>query len=197
MSIVLLLIICISFYVYKRLNAKNDDKPTEIVELAKIPGYNYALEDRDTELYKKNFDELKEVLTSKEIDYNKYAELMTKLYIIDLYTLSNKMNHYDVGGSDFVLDTSKEDFEARVKDSLYKYVEDNSYGKRNQELPEVSSIEIVNTEAVSVKKNTGTYEGYKLRVKWDYVKDLNYDNKADITIIKLEDKLYITNQVAS
>ena len=73
-----------------------EDKPAEIVELDSIPKYGYVLADRDTPLYKDTFDQLREVLTNEEVNFDEYAKLLAELYIIDLYTIDNKMNQYDV-----------------------------------------------------------------------------------------------------
>lgn len=184
------------FIINDRENKKEEDKPNEVVELDSIPNFKYVLEDRDTELYKETFEELRKVLIADTIDYAEYAKLLTKLYIIDLYTIDNKMNQYDVGSLDFILESAKESFDLKVKDTLYKYVEDNSYGKRNQELPIVSSIETENAISETIKVGEETYEGYTIEVTWNYEKDLGYDTKAKVSLARIEDKLYIVNQSA-
>lgn len=185
------------FYINLKENANPIEPPNEVVELETIEGYDYRLEDRDTEIYKKTFESLRTVLQSEEIDYREYAKLLAELYIIDLYTLNNKMNLYDVGSLDFVLESAREDFAEKAKDTLYRYVEDNSYGKREQELPEVASIGTSDAETTQVKVGNNTYDGYKLQVTWNYVKDLGYDTEAKITIVRIENKLYVTSQSAS
>lgn len=192
-----LLLSLIGFIVYKLSIIKDEDKPTEIVELDTIPNFGYVLEDRDTSIYKEKFEALRDILGEEEIDYEAYAQVLSELYIIDLYTMKNKMNQYDVGGLDFVLESAKENFELKVKDTIYKYMEDNTYGKRTQELPEVSSIATSDVQKTTVKIKDRTYEGYTLTVTWNYVQDLGYDTEAKITIAKIENKLAITNQSAS
>ena len=81
---------------------KNNKKNERIVSVDIIKKYNYKLEDRDNTLFKTEYDSLKKVLSSEEIDYNKYAEALAKLYIIDLYTINNKQNTYDVGSVEYV-----------------------------------------------------------------------------------------------
>ncbi len=184
-------------FAFQNRGSSEDEKPTEIVELDNIPEYGYVLEDRDTELYKSTFDDMREVLTKEEVDYKKYAELLSKLYIVDLYTISNKMNQYDVGGSDFVLESAKESYELKVKDTLYKFVEDNSYGKREQLLPEVSNIEVDEVDSVKVKVDNGTYDGYVVSLNWEYIEDLGYDSSAKVTLIKKDNKVFVTNQSAA
>lgn len=177
---------------------KGKDEPTEpkvtVTELDSIEEYGYRLEDRDTALYKENFKALSDELKKEEVSSEEYAKLLSKLYIIDLYTIKNKINQYDVGSLDFVLPDSRDNFEKKVKDTIYKYVEDNSYGKRTQELPEVKSIEIVDIieERQTVKETE--YDGYSVNLTWDYVKDLGYDKKANLKIIKQDKFLYVVKQ---
>lgn len=196
-AITVLLVLLVSLYIYKKSHTNKDEKPVEIVELANIPGYDYVLEDRDTELYTTTFESLKEVLTSSQVDFESYAKLLAELYIIDLYTITNKTNHYDVGSVDFILEDTKESFELKVRDTLYKYVEDNTYGKRQQELPEVASVGSSDSEEITIKLGDKTYDGYTVNVTWNYTKNLGYDTQAKITMAKIEDKLYVTNQSAS
>ena len=126
------------------LLSRGTDESTEpkvtVTELDNIEDYGYRLEDRDTALYKENFNLLAEELKKEEVSFEEYAKLLSKLYVMDLYTISNKINQYDVGSLDFVSPDVRENFEKKVKDTIYKYVEDNTYGKRSQEMPEVKSI---------------------------------------------------------
>ncbi len=195
--ITILVVSLVAFFVFRGKTNENEEEPTEILELDKIPEYGYSLEDRDTELYKTTFESLRRVLSEDEIDYEEYAKLLSELYIVDLYTISNKMNHYDVGSTDFVVETAKETFELKVRDTLYKYVEDNSYGKRTQELPEVASIETTGIEDTKVKLGDQTYDGYEVTLTWTYAKDLGYDTSSTVSLARIEDKLYVTNQSAS
>ena len=66
--------------------------------------FDYTLEKRDTDLMKENFKELDNVLCDDQIDYKKYADFLSKLFIIDLYTIDNKKNMYDVGSLEYVYD---------------------------------------------------------------------------------------------
>lgn len=194
--IVLLIGICIGWFIYKD-KTKKEEKPNEIIKLDTIEGYGYNLEDRDTELFKSTFEEMRKILSEKEIDYNSYAKELAKLYIIDLYTISNKVNQYDVGGSEFVYQNKKDNFELKVKDTIYKYVEDNTYGKRMQFLPEVASAEVTEIVEEKVSVLDQEYDGYRLTISWSYVKDLGYDKTCVLKIAKVDDKLYIVNQSTS
>lgn len=155
-----------------------------------IKGYDYTLEKRDSNLMKDNFNELRDLLKEDNVDYEKYAELISKLFVIDLYTINNKKNSYDVGGIDYVYD--KENFKISVQESLYKYLE-NKNKRDNSKLPEVESIEVLSNEESKFTYNEKEYDSYLITLSWKYKKDLGYDDKAEVEVVKIDDKLYIAS----
>lgn len=158
-----------------------------------IKGYGYTLEKRDTKLFKGKFKDLKKVLSSKDVDFEEYAKDLSMLYIIDLYTINNKDSKYDVGGAEYIVDSAKENYELKVRDTLYKYVEEKTK-KRKQELPEVSDILVKDIKETTYDLNDKEYEGYIVDLTFEYVEDLEYDEEASIVLIKDQDKLYIVEQ---
>lgn len=192
--LLLVAIVVVYFIVANRGNEQN----AEIVpqEVDSISGYEYKLEDRDTTLYKNTFTELKKTLENEDIDFSKYAELVSELYIIDLYTINNKVTKYDVGGYEFVLPSVRDNFSLKVEDTIYKYVEDNSSGKRKQDLPEVKSIQIVETNHSKFNIDDSEFDGYSIQLKWDYVKDLGYDTESIVNLVETENKVYVVQQHA-
>lgn len=163
--------------------------PQEEKPIAKISGYSYQLKANATQLMKDEFQVLKKLLEGKEIDEEVYAKSVGKLFIIDLYTLGNKLNKYDVGGIQYVLPTGLDNFKLNVKDTLYKYIEDNTDGKRTQTLPEVKTINVLDIEATTYEIEKTAYSGYKINYEWTYIKNLGYDASGELIIIK-EDKYY-------
>ena len=192
--LLLVAIVVVYFIVANRGNEQN----AEIVpqEVDSISGYEYKLEDRDTTLYKNTFTELKKTLENEDIDFSKYAELVSELYIIDLYTINNKVTKYDVGGYEFVLPSVRDNFSLKVEDTIYKYVEDNSSGKRKQDLPEVKSIQIVETNQSKFNIDDSEFDCYSIQLKWDYVKDLGYDTESIVNLVETENKVYVVQQHA-
>ena len=172
----------------------SENKPKTVKNISLIKGYDYKLKSNASELMKSEFKILKENLESTEIDEEAYAISIAKLFIIDLYTISNKINKYDVGGIDYVFPTGVENFKLNVTNTIYKYLEDNSDGKRNQELPKVKSIALEHLENTEMEIEKIKYSGYKISLKWDYEIDLDYDNLGDIIVIKNENKYYITEK---
>ena len=68
---------------------------------------------------KENFKELDKILSEETINYEKYAQVLSKLFIIDLYTIDNKKNMYDVGSLEYVYD--KENFKInRIKKEYFR-----------------------------------------------------------------------------
>ena len=153
------------------------------------------MDDRDTELMKNTYNELKTVLSSDEIDYEKYAEILSKLFVIDLFTMDNKVNRYDVGSTEYVYPDSVDNFKTNVEDTIYKSMENNSDGKRKQDLPEVSSIDNTSVETSTFTIGEEEHESFVVNINWSYVSDLGYDDNAIITLIELNEKLYVVEYV--
>ena len=186
-----------SIYFYKKNNPKKqDDDKREAVILNSIDEYGITLSDLDSELYKSEYEVLKANLESDNINYEEYAKSISKLFIIDLYTLSTKMNKFDVGGYEFVYPKVVENYKINVEDTLYKYMEDNSTGKRYQQLPTVSSIKVdsIRANKFKITEENTTYEGYKLNLSWKYEKNMEYDDSAEIIVIKVDNKLYVAEK---
>lgn len=188
--LIVVLLAIISFVIYKiLLNNKTEEEVVNVVD--SISEYGYNLDDRDTELMKSTYEELKKILNSDEIDYELYANTLAKLFVIDLFTMDNKINKYDVGSTEYVYPDALENFKLNVEDTLYKHMENNSGGKRKQDLPEVSSIEVLSTETGEYTIEENSFDSYIVNLSWQYVSDLGYDNNALITLINLDNKLYV------
>ena len=153
--------------------------------------YGYSLKERDITLYKTNFKGLEGILNEKPINYEEYAKGISKLFIIDLFTLSNKVTSTDIGGLDFVHKDLRENFKENMGNSLYKNVKSNLDGKRKQTLPEVASIEVVDVFDTKYTYNKNEYEAYIVSLKWTYTKENSYQNKIKLTLIRDKDMLYI------
>ncbi len=187
--IVIAILLIISFLVYKLLKNNNTNDNIKVVD--SIEKYGYNLDDRDSALMKSKYEELKKVLNSDEIDYEEYAKILAELFIIDLFTLNNKINKYDVGSAEYVYPDSIENFKLNVEDTIYKHMENNSDGKRKQDLPEVSgsNITAINTGEFLIDEEN--YDSFIVELNWDYANDLGYDDNATITLINLDNKLYV------
>lgn len=185
------MIIITSAYVILEINPKNEVTENNPVSIDAIEQYGYTLENRDTALYKSIFEELKSCLNKSEVDDEEYAKLVAKLYAVDLYTINNKVTKYDVGGVDFVYPEIKENYELNVRDTIYKYVEDDSYNSREQELPEVKTVSIDDMIKTTYTLNEEKIDAYLIKMSLEYVKDLGYDAHLELTLIKYDNKYYV------
>ncbi len=191
--IVVLLLLSVGIGLFLYLKKEESKNETSIEILDSINEYGYSLEDRDTDLYKETFLKLKEELSQAEINYENYATYLGQLFLIDFYTINNKVSKYDVGSLDFIYPDDKEKFQNKAMDTIYKLVEDNSTNSRKQNLPEVTSVNVENVENVSYQKGNNTLEAYKFAMTISYKEDLGYDKSVQLTIAKEEDRLYVVN----
>ena len=188
--ILVLILAFLGLFIGYKLYDNNTDKNTYKQEDS-IKEYGYTLDDRDTKLMKDTFKKLKSTLKSNNIDYKEYAKLLSELYVIDIFTMDNKINKYDTPSLEYILEDNKENFSNNITDTLYKYLLDNSDGFREQDLPIVESIEATNIEESTYTYKDTSYNGYKVNLSWTYKKDYGYDKKAVIDVINKDNKLFI------
>lgn len=160
-------------------------------EIDSIDFYGYKLTNGDTDLYKNTFKSLNEVLSAKTIDYKEYAKLISELFIIDLYSLNNKVASTDIGGTEFLYKDLVDNFKENMGSSLYKFVESNLDGKRTQKLPLVKSVTVGDVFETKYKYNKKEYDAYIVSLNWDYESDLGYQTSMKITLINDSNILYI------
>lgn len=186
----LLFIYCIGGVIYSLLitdKSRKDDKVVSIIEVS-----DYKIDEKKvSNLYKQEFEILKNNLESSQIDYNEYAKSIAKLYIIDLYSLNDKLNKYDVTSSQYVYNNSQENFELKVSETLYKYLEDNNDGEREQVLASVTEVNIQSIEESLYAIDSNEYKGYNIVINWNYDKELGYDTSAVLTLINVDNKISV------
>lgn len=167
------------------------NKPDAKKEIESIGLYGYSLHDRDSSAYKDTFKELNKALSTNNIDYKNYATLASKLFIMDLFTLDNKLGSTDIGGLQFIHKDLKENFKENMGDTIYKYVEINIDGKRTQELHVVKEVTVSDVLETKYTYNNKDYPAYVVTANWEYEKDLGYQKSMKITFIKDKNILYI------
>ena len=192
--LVICIIVIIGLLVVKNIGKDTSINNVKVVD--SIVDFSYTLDERDSTLMKDTYKNLKKVLSSKDIDYEEYSKLIAELFIIDLYTIDNKVNKYDVASLEYVYPDNLDNFKLNVQDTLYKNIEDNTYGKRTEKLPIVSSIEIVNTNKSTFKLKDEDVESYVVSLKWGYEKDLGYDKEGIVTLVKNDKKVYVVEYKA-
>ena len=97
--IILVLLLIIGMLVYMFF-FKTDENEVKVIKT--ISKYGYTLDENETALYKEEFEKLDKVLSAKNVNYEDYAKEISKLFIIDFYTLSNKLSKNDIGGTQFI-----------------------------------------------------------------------------------------------
>ena len=190
--IIIFIIVGILLFGYLGYRVKNDFfKGSERKKLDSIELYGYTLSKNDTDIYKTYFKELSKVLNEKIIDYNEYAKLISKLFVIDLYTLDNKLASTDIGGLEFLHNDLKDNFKENMGSTLYNFVESNIDGKRTQELPIVKDVEVSDVFETKYTYNKTEYDAYIVSTNITYEKDLGYPSSMKLTIIKDNNILHI------
>lgn len=150
--------------------------------LNEIKEYGYTLKSNKSKAYKKEFANLATILNSDSVDEKAYLKSITKLFILDFYTLSDKVANTDVGGVDFIHTDAKTNFLEKAEDTIYKYVENNMYGGRRQSLPTVQDVTVEDIQNVSFTLNQETdTNAYQVTVSWTYTEENDYQNKATLT----------------
>lgn len=185
--VVILLLVVGGFALWKFVLNTDDKVKQEMKEIDKLENYGYVLMDTDTKYFKSEFASLKEIVKSDNVDLKSYSEQVAKMFVIDLYTINTKVNKYDIGGTEYYHVDKKAMFEQKVMDTLYSSLLDNTFGDRNQQLPEVSGVEVVSTKEGTFTLNDKKVDSYEIVLKISYVKDLGYDKKVSVVVVQEND----------
>lgn len=190
---VLFILIVIAFIVYYLFFTDGKKKTSKVKVLNEIKEYGYKLNDSKNDVYKKLFSDLKSTLKKEEVDEEEYVKIISKMFIVDFYSLDDKLAKTDVGGTDFVHSDAMVDFLEKAQDTMYKYVESNIYGDRTQSLPSVSDVEIksVEQEAFTYKENVDD-KAYVVDVSWKYTDTSSsngYQDSATLVFVHEDKKL--------
>lgn len=189
-SIVIVLILG-AFLTYKVFNSKT---VKENKKLDDITDYPYSSYSNSTKLYRELFDELKKTLAKEEIDEEKYAELVAKMFVADFYDLDSKATGGDVGGLEFIHSSILENFKVKALDTIYNGIESNVYGDRKQALPSLSKFENSEVKQINYDKNNiKDFEAYQVDLSWTYKKDLGYQTNIKIILVHEEKLLSIVD----
>ena len=186
------IILVLVFVGYKLTNKKTEDKKVKVED--SLEEYGYVLNENETQYYKDLFKELKKVLNSDNVDEEKYAILVGQLFLADFYNLDNKITKNDIGGVQFVYTPYQSDFSKFAVESIYHYIENSLYEKRDQELPIVTSVDITNIKQTSFDYQEKTdEEAWTFNYKINYEKDLGYQTEGTMTLVHNEKKLEIVD----
>ena len=180
-----------SYFLYK--NILEDPTQKEIKVVNKIDKYGYELKDNKPKKYKEMFEELKEILTQKEVNEEKYVKKISEMFIYDFYSLNDKTSKTDIGGVDFVYSGIRENFLKNAQDTYYKYVENNIYDNRKQSLPVVSNITIDSVDKESYEyEDKSDDEAYNVKVSWTYTDDKYTEYQKDAKLVFIHDDIKLS-----
>ena len=185
LAVILVVGVVLALFLFKTKNQLN-----VVTVISEIDSYNYKLESNATRIYKKYYKELEKELSDNKVDEKNYASLIAKLFVIDYYTLNNKVTNRDIGGVQFIHSNLKDSFINKASNTVYKYLKNNLYGNRKQKLPEVNSVDIIDIK--EMKYSNGDYKddsGYKVVINIGYVKDYDYPKEVTLSIIHEDNKL--------
>lgn len=194
MTLIGVLIICVSIIGVSKIFFKKEKEVKPKVEtkvISNIEKFGYTLDDRDTKYMKETFKELEQVLNAEEIDNEEYAKVLSKLFVIDFYTLNNKINKYDVGSLEYILNGKQEMFKNKAMDTIYRDVIDNTYKDRVQELPEITNVEITDIKEEKIELNKEEVNSIQVTMSYTYKKDLGYDKEGIINLVENNNKLEV------
>lgn len=186
--LLIILVLVIYFKFFKK--EQKEIKENKVVDT--IKNYDYHLKEEDSKLTSTLFNELDKVLSDEEINEEEYAKLISQLFVIDFYTLNNKLSNTDIGGIQYIHPDIKDNFIIKAENTVYKYVKSNIYRNRTQELPIITNTII---EDIKVTDYTSkTYKdnnSYQIKIKVEYQKDLKYPTEIELKLIHKDKKLYI------
>ncbi len=197
LGLIVIAILVGGFFVWKNFIKPMSNKP-KVVDSIKNGDIDYVVSDTDTKLFKDTFNELKKILNAKEVDREKYAETITKLFVIDFFTLSNKTSKNDVGGVQFVYSSKQANFIEAARDTLYKQVHSVvTDDKDNSSLPTVTKVTIDSIDEISpysMFEGFGFAEdqvGYMVNISWEYKNNDDFQSNATIIVVPDGEKLSI------
>lgn len=190
--VILVALIILAFCIFDIVKKLKNQEQKEVEIIDTIDNYNYVLTEYDSKYFETLFEELKSELNKDELDEDKYAELLAKLFTVDFYSLQYSLSKNDVGGKQFVFETYQSDFVKKAKETIYATVESNIYGERKQELPNVSNIEITSIENTEFEtENFEDENAYNIELEIAYEKDLEYPETLKLILVHNNDKLEI------
>lgn len=188
--LIILLLAVILWFVFGRGEKKQEVQTATVVET--LDDYGYSLRSDATSLQKSLFEELKQVLNAEPINEEEYAKIVARSFLADFYTLDNKVTNNDVGGAQYFYSAVRDNFILNAQDTIYKHIESDLYGDREQELPVVTAVDVVSVNQTSYSYGDTTDDtAYQVEVTITYQTDLGYDTNRTITVMHEENRLAI------
>lgn len=189
---IVIIFICIILLYINLKSSFSSKSSIEKTQVEKIENYNYNLHSNDTDIYKDKFQELKTILEKEEINDKDYATLVAELFVIDFYTLDNKITNRDIGGTEFIHPNMLKEFSNKARGTIYKNITNNLYGDRKEKLQVVKNVKVTSIDNIKYQNNDiNTDNAYQIKIDIEYEKDLKYQESVTLTLVKQNEKIYI------
>lgn len=192
-KIIFIIVLVLSLlFLYFSVKRSFSSKSVEVEKIDSILNYDYNLYSNQSNVYKSEFKKLKEILESDNINIEEYEREVSKLFVIDFFTLDDKVTNIDIGGLEFIHENMRSNFVKKARNTIYKNVQNNVYGDRKQKLPLVKDVKISREMIVSYEKDDLKDENAKeFELDIEYEKDLKYKSSVILTLIHENEKIYI------
>ncbi|HHX93806.1 MAG TPA: hypothetical protein GX690_01740 [Tenericutes bacterium] len=161
----------------------------------------YKLRGNATELQKKLFDDLYNTLKAEEIDEEKYAVSIAKLFISEYWTLINRLDREDIGGIIYIPEPLVPRF-MEYANELYCFFDYYILEYRKENLSEVTSVTLNSVKSITYNfvdsegkiESKNNLSAYEINLSWEYNEDRTMNSKmlpsdAILKIVKW-DKYY-------
>ena len=190
--IFIIAVLFIILFLYFSVKNSFSSKSVEVKKIDSISNYNYILHSNQSDIYKMEFKKLKEILEKPDVNMVEYEREVSKLFVIDFFTLDDKITNTDIGGLDFIHENMKSEFIKKARNTIYRNVQNNIYGDRKQELPLVKDVKITREQTIKYEKdNIKDENAYQVELDIEYEKDLKYKSSVVLTLIHENEKIYI------
>ena len=193
LALVLSLVI-IGVGVFNFVGLQDNDDNTTVSRPDSFQNEFFVIGRNPTAFQIENFNALTEALEADELDEVLIADLVTRAFIIDFFTWSNKEGSWDVGGQQFVYNHGLFFMNA----TTWYYAELDlfleRYGQEN--LPKVVSIQTNPMFAGWIEVDGSTFRSFYVEAVWEYEPNsiLNpnqFQQRAYFTLINNQAKFEI------
>lgn len=191
------LLLIIIFVIYnvctQHVSLNNSGSDKTVKEQFESKNYNYYLVSNATLYEEKLFYELKDVLSEENMNEEEYASVLAKIFVSNLFTLDNKNSSTDISSSQYVYTDYQSTYKEIIKDTIYAGIITNLDGKRTQDLPIVSNVEVesISRESFSYNGNVIDSEAYHIILNIEYEKDLDYPTSYRVLLVHNNDILQV------
>lgn len=177
------MLVAFGFNIYKIVKAEAEEEKVIEVEKPENEFINeyYTIGHNATVINKEYFRELNAALDSG--DQSAIATAVTKCFITEYYTWTNKDGNYDVGGMQYIFADDQHDFEVYSRYNFYQdmdlYI--SQLGRSN--LIKVSSVTVDSCEATTYADRNA----YRVSASWTYESEgmstEDVQNSATFTLV--------------